>query len=177
LNDCRVAAVVGALVAPATVGELSERVGILSAEAIAGLLALLLRAEMLGEAAKDDAPALETWEFHDMLFHARSRRGRFDAPYGGTYGLADRLVPPPALKPAVTGEAYELYRPDLDRLEQDDPPLALVQARRRSIRDFDTSRPITGRQLGEFLFRVARGTGSRECAIAAPDHPAPRRVR
>ena len=172
LNDCRVAAVVGALVAPATVGELAERIGILSAEAITSVLALLLRAGMLGESAKDDAPALETWEFHDMLFHARSRRGRFDAPYGGTYRLAGRLAPPPALKPVEAGEAYELYRPDLDRLQKHDPPLALVQARRRSIRDYDTTQPITDRQLGEFLFRVARATGYREEEIVTPHGPA-----
>src|SRR5262249_22547852 len=114
---------------------------------------------------------LETWEFHDMLFHARSRRGRFDAPYGGTYRLADRLAPPPALKPLVTGEVYELHHPDLDRLQQNDPPLALIQARRRSIRDFDTAQPITDQQLGEFLFRVARVTGYREEEIVTPHGP------
>jgi oxazoline/thiazoline dehydrogenase len=172
LNDCRASALVGALVAPASVGELAERVRVLSAEAIADVLALLLAAGMLGECAKDDEAALETWEFHDMLFHARSRRGRFDAPYGGTYRLADRLAPPPALKPVEAGETYELHRPDLDRLQQDDPPLARVQARRRSIRDFDTTRPITGRQLGEFLFRVARVTGYREEEIVTPHGPA-----
>src|SRR5262249_41271325 len=37
-----------------------------------------------------------------------------------------------------------------------DPPLAQVQEQRRSAREFDAERPITDRQLGEFLFRVAR---------------------
>ena len=97
LNDCRVAALVGALAAPATAEELAERVGALPAEAVAGVLTLLLKAGMLDEAGnEEDAPALQTWEFHDLLFHARSRRGRFDAPYGGTFRLADRLAPPPA---------------------------------------------------------------------------------
>ena len=146
LNDCRVAALVGALAAPATAEELAERVGALPAEAVAGVLTLLLRAGMLDEAGnEEDAPTLQTWEFHDLLFHARSRRGRFDAPYGGTFRLADRLAPPPALKPGMAGEAHELYRPDLDRLEQDDPPLARVQARRRSVREFEMARPITAR--------------------------------
>jgi SagB-type dehydrogenase family enzyme len=172
LNDCRAAALVGALAAPATVGELAERAGDLGVDAVAGVLALFLRAGMLGEAgAEDRAPALQSWEFHDMLFHARTRRGRFDAPYGGTYRLADRLPPPPALKPALTGQAHELYRPDLDRLERDDPPLARVQAQRRSIREFDATRPITDRQLGEFLFRVGRVTGYREGEVSTPRGP------
>src|SRR5262249_30358088 len=130
---------------------------------------LLLRARMLGEAGTEDqAPALQTWEFHDLLFHARTRRGRFDAPYGATYRLADRLAPPPALKPAPAGQPHELSRPDLDRLEPDAPPLARVQAQRRSIREFDAARPITDRQLGEFLFRVARVTGYREEEVSTP---------
>jgi SagB-type dehydrogenase family enzyme len=171
LHDCRAAALVGALAAPATAGELAERVGALPVEAVAGVLALLRRAGMLGEGADAEAPALQTWEFHDLLFHARTRRGRFDAPYGGTFRLADRLAPPPAVKPAVGGEAHELYRPDLDRLEQEDPPLARVQARRRSIREYDAARPITARQLGEFLYRVGRVTGYREEEISTPRGP------
>jgi SagB-type dehydrogenase family enzyme len=169
LHDCRAAALVGALAAPATAGELAERVGGLGVDAVACVLALFSRAGMLGEAgAEDQDPALQPWEFHDLLFHARSRMGRFDAPYGGTYRLADRMAPPPALKPAMAGRAHELHRPDLDRLEHDDPPLARVVARRRSIRNFDAERPITDAQLGEFLFRVARVTGCREDEVSTP---------
>jgi SagB-type dehydrogenase family enzyme len=169
LNDCRAAALVGALAAPATAGELAERVSGLRVDAVAGVLTLFLRAGMLEElGTEDQSPALQSWEFHDLLFHARTRRGRFDAPYGATYRLADRLPPPPALKPAMAGQAHELYRPDLDRLERHDPPLAWVQAQRRSIREYDATRPITDRQLGEFLFRVARVTGCREEEVSTP---------
>jgi oxazoline/thiazoline dehydrogenase len=171
VDDCRVAALIGALAAPVTAEELAERVGTLPADAIAGVLALLLRAGMLDEAGNQDVPALQTWEFHDLLFHARTRRGRFDAPYGGTCRLADRLAPPPALKPEMAGEAHELYLPDLERLEKDDPPLARVQARRRSVREFDPARPITARQLGEFLYRVARVIGCRDGEVTAPHGP------
>jgi SagB-type dehydrogenase family enzyme len=168
LNDCRVAALIAALATPGTTAELAERVGTLSVEGVAGVLALLLKAGILDVAGATEAAGLATWEFHDLLFHARSRKGRFDASYGGTYRLAGRLAPSPAVKPAVAGEAHELYRPDLDRLERDDVPLARVQAQRRSIREFDTTRPITSRQLGEFLFRVARVTGYREEEISTP---------
>jgi SagB-type dehydrogenase family enzyme len=162
LNDRRAAALVGALATPATAEELAGWVGRLPADAVRGVLTLLLRAGMLGEAgaggrcAGDDDPALQTWEFHDLLFHARSRQGRSDVPYGATYRLAGRLAPPSALKPVVAGETIELDRPDLARLEREDPPLAQVLERRCSARDFDSEHPITDRQLGEFLFRVAR---------------------
>jgi SagB-type dehydrogenase family enzyme len=171
LHDCRVAALVAALATPATTADLAERIGTLPVEGVAGVLALLLKAGMLVAAGTEESPDLATWEFHDLLFHARSRGGRFDAPYGGTYRLAGRLPPPPAVKPAVGGEAHELYRPDLDRLERDDLPLARVQAQRRSIREFDATRPISSRQLGEFLFRVARVTGYREAEVSTPSGP------
>src|SRR5262249_27357371 len=70
-----------------------------------------------------------------------------------------------------TGQVHELHRPDLDRLERDDPPLARVQSQRRSIREFDAARPITDRQLGEFLFRVARVTGYRKEEVSTPRGP------
>jgi SagB-type dehydrogenase family enzyme len=156
LNDCRAAALVGALAAGGTTEELSERAGGLPAGAVNGVLSLLLRAGLLGEAGAEEDAALQTWEFHDLLFHARSRTGRSDAPHGATYRLSDRLPPPAALKLAPGGETQELYRPDLAHLERDDPPLARVLERRRSAREFDAEHPITDRQLGEFLFRVAR---------------------
>jgi SagB-type dehydrogenase family enzyme len=177
LHDCRAAALVGALAAPATAEEVAARVGEIPADTVAGVFTLLLRAGMIAEAgagggcAEDDDPALQTWAFHDLLFHARVRTGRFDAPYGGTYPVAGRLAPPPALKPAPAGPTHELYRPDLERLQRDDPPLARVQERRRSVREFDAARPITDRQLGEFLFRVARVRDLRQAEVATPRGP------
>jgi SagB-type dehydrogenase family enzyme len=147
---------------------LVPRVGQISADAVAAVLTLLLRAGILVETgakeicAEDDDPVLQTWAFHDLLFHARSRRGRFDAAYGATYHLAGRVSPPPALKPVPAGETHELHRPDLARLEREDPPLAYVQERRRSVREFDTEHPLTDRELGEFLFRVGRVKDYRE---------------
>src|SRR5262249_32785554 len=52
-----------------------------------------------------------------------------------------------------------------------DPPLARVQERRRSVRDFDAHRPITDRQLGEFLFRVARVKDCRQAEVMTPHGP------
>jgi SagB-type dehydrogenase family enzyme len=163
LNDCRAAALIGSLAAsaPATPEELDGRVSGLPAHAVAGVLSLLLRAGMLDDTGSagtlgEDDSALQTWEFHDLLFHAQSRMGRSDAAHGATYRVAGKVAPPPALKPARPGLTQDLYRPDLARLERDDPPLAQVQERRCSVREFDAAHPITVRQLGEFLYRVGR---------------------
>jgi SagB-type dehydrogenase family enzyme len=175
LHDARAVALVHALIRPTSAGELGGRVAGLSKEATAELLALFAAASMVAEVgeagatAEDENPALKTWEFHDLLFHARSRLGRHDAPVGGTYQHAGDMRPPRALKPSAP-EGVELFRPDLERLTRDDPPLADVQERRRSLREY-ADEPITARQLGEFLFRVARVKECREWEVSTPGGP------
>jgi SagB-type dehydrogenase family enzyme len=160
LHDHRAAGLIGALAVPATTADLTSRTG-LSEEGVCGVLTLLLRAGMLGEDGCEPEE-LRTWAFHDLLFHARSRKGRSGAPYGGTYRFVDELPAPPALKPIPAGTHVPLYRPELEALERGDPPLAWVQEHRRSIREFNTACPITVEQLGEFLFRVNRVKEHRE---------------
>ncbi len=186
LHDTRAIAVIGALATPATASDLDDRLTSMPPGSSSALVTLLVEAGMvdlvsleatrspsepfLSETSPDENPALEAWEFHDLLFHARSRRGRSDTPFGGTYRLAHK-PPPPALKAAArTTEGLDLYRPDIDRLERDDPPLALVQERRRSLRQYGTT-PITDRQLGEFLYRVGRVKRHWQAEAAAPTGP------
>ena len=171
LADGRAAALVGALAKAGTVAELAERAAGLPAEAVAPLLSLLGSAGMLHEEA-EERPALRSWEFHDLLFHARSRRGRSDAPYGATYRMAGELPPPPALKPAGAGEVHELSRPDLEQLRRQEPPFTDILERRRSLREYGP-RPITVRQLGEFLYRVARVRDCKEVEVPTPQGPVP----
>jgi SagB-type dehydrogenase family enzyme len=123
-----------------------------------------------GIAAEEADPALRCWQFHDLLFHARSRVGRHDGTVGATYPMAGRLDPPPALRPETAGEAVALYRPDLERLQSQDPPFAFVQEHRRSIRHY-ASVPIADRQLGEFLYRVARVRNCQHLDMPTPAGP------
>jgi SagB-type dehydrogenase family enzyme len=161
VHDGRAAALIQALGKPATAGELAARVPSLPAEAAAALLALLARSGMAvavgeeGKAPEDADPVLLSWEFHDLLFHARSRVGRHDAPVGAMFPMVGRLPQPPALKPPAGVETIDLYCPDLEQLARQDPPFVQVQEQRRSIREY-AAEPITARQLGEFLYRVAR---------------------
>jgi oxazoline/thiazoline dehydrogenase len=161
LRDWRSQAILHALTQPRRMDELSCLLPMLPAEAISQVMALLLNAQMIGGsdetgiAEEERVTELQSWEFHDLLFHARSRGGRHDRPAGGTYRFIGRLEPPPVVRPAPPGEVIPLYRPDLRLLEREDPPLARVQEARRSIRQYAKT-PLSDRQVGEFLYRVGR---------------------
>src|SRR5581483_2619598 len=158
LEDPRAHAVLAAFAVPrAPDGELAERVG-LPAQVVSELASLLHVAGVLvdvDQAREEDEPPLAFWEFHDLLFHARSRAGRQRARAGGTYRFSERFDSVPALPAARSADTIELERPDYDRLLQDDPPFAHVQEIRASIREYGRP-PLTLTQLSEFLYRVGR---------------------
>jgi SagB-type dehydrogenase family enzyme len=108
-----------------------------------------------GNPLEDARPELRAWEFHDLLFHASSRIGRHDRPYGATFRLKGTLTPPAALKAPMTRTAIRLVRPSLAAIERRDQPFTRVLERRHSERDHGAI-PITVDELGRFLFRSAR---------------------
>jgi SagB-type dehydrogenase family enzyme len=122
------------------------------------LVRLLARSGFLLEVAPDGAteeerhPALARWEFHDLLFHASSRRALHGRRIGATWRLPDPSLP--AVSPTA-GTALELPRPDLARLTREDAPLAEVMERRRSLRE-PGERPLSLAQLAELLYRCVR---------------------
>ena len=147
----------------------------LPVEAEIALVHLLVKAGAVCEVedgipSEDADLALSCWEFHDLLFHTRSREGRQDAPLGATFPQAGRLDLPPALKPVALTEGVDLPRPDLEQLRRQDPPFVQVQEQRRSQREY-AAEPITCRQLGEFLYRVARVKDHQEAEIETPRGP------
>ncbi|HTK06966.1 MAG TPA: SagB family peptide dehydrogenase, partial [Ktedonobacteraceae bacterium] len=105
--------------------------------------------------SEDEDETLMQWEFHDLLFHSRSRVGRHDNQLGGTYRFLESIPPQPAVKSAAWSTTIPLPRPDIDKLCKKDPPLAAVMEARTSIRDYGKG-TITMAQLSEFLYRVAR---------------------
>lgn len=108
-----------------------------------------------GRIAEDASDALAQTEFHDLLYHRRSRRGWTDEPIGATFLHLGALPPAPALRPRHPGPEVRLPAADLERLAADDVPLTRVLESRRSIRAYG-ERPIDLAALGEFLYRVAR---------------------
>ncbi len=176
LRDPRAAAFVHALCEPGTLARLVGRVQGLAADTAAALLGLLVGSDLAcavdeaGVTAEDADPALRCWEFHDLLFHSRSRDGRHDGVVGGSFPHAGRLEPPPAL--AVTGgdDPIELHCPDLGKLAAEDPPFARVLEHRRSVRRY-AEEPISARLLGEFLYRVGRVRERLESEVDTPAGP------
>ncbi|WP_432758523.1 SagB family peptide dehydrogenase [Streptomyces virginiae] len=180
------------LATPITRETLTNRCGELGDETVSAILQLLLASGLVtAEDAQprsgtrmrldvtfpeDTDPDLRIWEFHDLLFHARSRTGLHDDQAGPTFRLAMDIEPGPATRPLPIGKTVLLPQPDAKEVLANDPPLTAVLETRHSRRNYSET-PLNLQQLGEFLFRTARlratagpGQGLR-CEIA--DHPYP----
>ena len=125
------------------------------------LLALLVDCQILFKIDAGDGlrpaegdDALVLWDFHDLLFHARSTEGRHANPLGGAYPYADAIAPLPAVRAYWPGKKIDLREvsaaPELHR-----QPRSLLRER-HSTRDFDNQRPITLAELARFLDSTAR---------------------
>ncbi|GJF27955.1 hypothetical protein KNE206_06550 [Kitasatospora sp. NE20-6] len=146
-------AFVAAVTASRSVAEASLLAGLSTSagEALAGLLA---GAGFLDEGAQGEPPL---WDFHDLLFHARSRPGRHDYPSGGIFAHPEvaQLPAIPGTGPREEGAGIDLPVPDWDEVLARDPALSEVLEGRRSVRAYADT-PVTLDQLGELLYRVAR---------------------
>jgi SagB-type dehydrogenase family enzyme len=172
VQDARIGALVQALCQAGTPAALAQASAGLPAAAVTGALGVLVATALAdvasdGDAATDASPALQTWDFHELLFHSRSRAGRHDLPFGGVFRGGGRFAPPPAVKRQEAREWIPLPRPDLARLEREDPPYAQVQEQRRTIRTYG-ARPLDVGQLGEFLHRVGRVRHHEQVEIDVP---------
>jgi oxazoline/thiazoline dehydrogenase len=163
LHDERAVGLVHRLAAPLTIDDTAKGACGLSPESTSQLLYMLDHAQALtavdehGEPVEDAHDSLKYWEFHDLLFHTSSREGRYDGPIGGTLPWAHVADPWPPLpsERGETGAAIALFRPDLEKRAEGDPPFARVMERRQSVREY-AAEPISAAQLGEFLYRVGR---------------------
>jgi SagB-type dehydrogenase family enzyme len=130
-------------------------------ENVTSLLALLVMGDFAslttreGQLSTEKDESFMHWDFHDLLFHSRSRIGRHDNELGGTYRFLSQIPPQPAIKQTSWPVTIPLFQPDMDRLRMEDPSLTAVLEKRTSIRDYGEN-PMTAAQLGEFFYRVAR---------------------
>ena len=93
------------------------------------------------------------WACHDLLVHARTRRGYARVLLGKTYPGRELSEQPASTTIPDHGRRLRLEPPDRSRLLAEDPPYAQVAERRRSTRTHGSD-PITSGQLSEFLFRT-----------------------
>src|SRR5437660_3881321 len=161
IGDPQVAAALASLAAPRSIGWL-RRQGAPAVE----LLALLVDCDIIikvdagrsGLRPEEGDANLVLWDFHDLLFHARSTEGRHANPMGGLYSHAHVAPPLPALRPGWSGKTIDL-RPFSDAPPPASPAAKLVRER-HSIRSFDAARPIALAELARFLDLTARVTAT-----------------
>lgn len=155
--DPRIAAALALLVTPQQIKQFRRQKDFPELE----LLALLVDCKILFETDGDGLrpaegdDALVLWDFHDLLFHARSTEGRHANPLGGAYPYADAIPSLPAVRASWPGNKIDLR--EVSAVPVDVPsPAAKLLRERHSTRDFDNQRPITLAELARFLDGAAR---------------------
>jgi SagB-type dehydrogenase family enzyme len=169
LHDASAAALVATLARRAALREHVAGAPALESGAAFALVDFLVAADLAVLGAEPDDPALALWDFHDLVFHARSRLGRHDHPFGGTYRHSETHRPLPAVAARPPGAWIELPRPQWEAVVQRDPTLTEALEGRRSIREYGAA-AVDLVQLGELLYRAARVRGVIE---ADPDNGLP----
>jgi SagB-type dehydrogenase family enzyme len=157
--DPAIAAVLAAMAVPRQIKQLRQTGGFPGDE----FLALLVDCEILfkvpaagGSLRTDEGDDhLVLWDFHDLLFHARSTEGRHANPLGGTYLYAGAIAPQPAVRPSWPGQRIDLRKLPSPPAEAGRAAARLL-SERHSTRDFDADRPITLAELAHFLDSTAR---------------------
>ncbi|MFC1420726.1 SagB family peptide dehydrogenase [Streptacidiphilus cavernicola] len=157
LHQPSAGAFVAALTSLRTVAQASAVAGlpVAAGEQLAGLLAGTGFLEPAAGAGSGNDPAL--WDFHDLLFHSRSRAGRHDYPSGGVFAHPDQPQLPavPGAGPREDGPGVDLPVPEWAQVVARDPAFSEVLEGRRSVRSYGDA-PVTLDQLGELLYRAAR---------------------
>jgi SagB-type dehydrogenase family enzyme len=157
--DPTIAAALASLAAPQQIKQLRRADGFPGVE----ILALFLDCEILfkirakneGLRTAEGDEHLVLWDFHDLLFHARSTEGRHANPLGGTYLYAEAIAPLPAVRPSWPGEKIDLRKLSSPQGETKWQAASLLRER-HSTRDFDVQQPIRLGELAHFLDSTVR---------------------
>jgi len=151
LLDWRASALLAQLAQPQTLATLTPP-PYLGPETAYQFLNLLWAAGFL--TADPEPPSLQLWEFHNLLFHSRSRNGRHDYPV--IDADIEQWSDFPVVKPPMSDRIVPLPRPNLGALRYNDATLTEAIEARKSVRKFDDNHPISIEQLSELLYRTAR---------------------
>ena len=155
-----VATAIATLCTPQSVKQLRRQHGFRGID----FLALLVDCQILfkiGRGSKNQLRRAEgdcnlvLWDFHDLLFHARSTEGRHANPLGGVYPFMDVMPPLPAVRAPWPGKKINLQNFSSAQSGVLSPFAKLLHDR-HSTRNFDDQRPITITELSWFLEKTAR---------------------
>jgi SagB-type dehydrogenase family enzyme len=158
--DPKIAAMLAALATPQQIKWLRRQSGFPGLEFLALLVdcRILLKVDVAADSGLRPGEGddnLVLWDFHDLIFHARSTEGRHANPVGGYYPYADVISPLPAVRPSWPGKKIALGDYSAASSEALSPGAKLLRER-HSTRDFDEQRPISLTELSRFLDTTAR---------------------
>jgi SagB-type dehydrogenase family enzyme len=158
--DPRIASALATLAAPQNIKKFRQQGAFPGLELLALLVecGILFKIEPSADSGLRPAEGdsnLVLWDFHDLLFHARSTQGRHANPLGGVYPYAGVIPPPSAVRPRWPGKKNDLGSfPDAG--SEAISPFSRLLRERHSTRSFDDERPITFGELARFLDGTAR---------------------
>ena len=158
--DPKIATAIAVLSTPQQIKQLRRQDSFPGVELLALLVdcQIVFKVDAVGNRGLRSAEGDESlifWDFHDLLFHARSTEGRHANPTGGLYPYAGMIAPPPAVRPPWPGQKIDLRKPSA-RHSAPPSPAANLLRQRHSTRIFDDQRPITLAELACFLDGTAR---------------------
>jgi SagB-type dehydrogenase family enzyme len=177
IGDPKFASFIAALPAPQQIRQLRRQEGFPGSELLAVLVDchILFKTGHPGETnlrlAEGDQN-LALWDFHDLLFHARSTEGRHANPLGGTYPHGGAIPPLPEVRLPWPGKTIDLC-PLLDRRPEATPPVSQLLRARHSTRSYDDRHPVTLAELSKFLDGAARILPQSGGAAASAARPYP----
>jgi SagB-type dehydrogenase family enzyme len=179
IGDPKLASFIAAMAAPQQIKQLRRQESFPGAELLALLVDchILFRIEHVGETnlrlAEGDQ-YLALWDFHDLLFHARSTEGRHANPLGGIYPHGGVIPPLPEVRLPWPGKTIDLSP---FRTPEAVPPAAKLLRERHSTRNFDDGHPVTLAELSQFLDGAARILPRPSGAAASDDTDIPAAAR
>jgi SagB-type dehydrogenase family enzyme len=170
LHTSDTAALAASLSRPLSFEEMCVSHPALAPKEIAALLAMMRSVGALfpcdaeGRIPEDGSEPLRQWEFHDLLFHSRSRQGRHGNPVGGSCPFLGEILPLPGVKRPMSAERVPLHRPETGEMRADFFELSEM---RRSLRtQGEGERALRLKELGTFLHFTG---GVREILPASPE--------
>ncbi len=145
------------LTQPCSILELIEILPEWSQCSVTKIFQVLYAASMLenpNNIVESNLPSLQQWEFHDLLFHARSRLGRHNYPSGGTFHFLNKTEMPTLVRPEFNHNNQIQLPITHFTLDKADPFKTILE-QRCSIR-VPGLHAINLHQLSEFLYHAAR---------------------
>ncbi len=157
IKNPKILSIVALLTQPYSIIELIEILPEWSLISLTKVFQVLHAAAMLENpknTAGTPSAVLQQWEFHDLLFHTRSRNGRHNYPSGGTFYFLNKTEIPPVVHPAFNNENHIPLPTTHYGLDNADSFKTILE-QRCSIR-VPGPQAINLHQLSEFLYHAAR---------------------